>query len=130
MPRRHSSCCCAAPPAGGVEARVLTPEESLHVPHLIDLEVLQILRRYVLHEELEADRALEALQDFADLPLERYPHESFAQRIWELRHNLTAYDGAYVALAEVLGAPLLTADGPLARSSGHRARMEVFGRQP
>lgn len=112
-----------------IETRILTPEESLHAPHLIDLEVVQVLRRYALHEDLDADRALEALHDFTDLPLERYPHRPFAERVWELRRNLTAYDGAYVALAEVLEAPLLTVDGPLARSSGHEARIEVVGRR-
>jgi predicted nucleic acid-binding protein len=113
-----------------IETRILTPEESLHAPHLIDLEVVQVLRRYVLHEDLDADRALEALHDFTDLPLERYPHRPFAERVWELRRNLTAYDGAYVALAEVLDAPLVTVDGPLARSSGHRAQIEVVRPRP
>lgn len=103
------------------------PLESLHAPHLIDLEVLQVLRRYVLHGDLAPGRAQEALDDLAALPLERYSHQPFGARVWELRHNLTAYDGAYVALAEALDAPLVTADGPLARSTGHRARVEVLG---
>lgn len=111
-----------------IEARVLAPEESLHAPHLIDLEVLQVLRRYVLRENLAPDRAAEALNDLAGLPADRYPHEPFRERVWELRHNLTAYDAVYVALAEGLAAPLVTVDGPLARSSGHQARIEAFGR--
>lgn len=111
-----------------IEARILAPEESLHAPHLIDLEVLQVLRRYVLRESLDPDRAAEALNDLADLPVDRYPHEPFRERVWELRHNLTAYDAVYVALAEGLEAPLVTVDGPLTRSSGHEAHIEAFGR--
>lgn len=115
-------------PAGlAVASRVLAPEESLHAPHLLDLEVLQVLRRYVLHQDLDPGRAQEALEDLDALPLERYPHQPFAARVWELRHNLTAYDGAYVALAEALDVPLVTMDGPIAWASGHRARIEVVG---
>lgn len=62
-----------------------------------------------------------------DLPLTRYPHAPFVGRAWALRENITAYDAAYVALAEALDAPLLTTDGRLARSTGHNARMEFVG---
>jgi len=107
-----------------VMERTLGRHETLHAPQLLDLEVVQVLRRYVRESELSVVRAKQALEDLADLPLERYPHEPFISRIWELRNNLTAYDAAYVALAEALGAPLLTLDIRLVRSRGHRATVE------
>jgi predicted nucleic acid-binding protein len=107
-----------------VETRILRPGETLHVPHLLDVEVLQVLRRYVQTEEITEQRARQALEDLRDLPLTRYPHDFLAKRVWELRHNLTAYDGVYIALAEVLGAPLITRDGRMASAAGHSARVE------
>ena len=113
-------------PAGHrVEERVVAGRESLHAPHLLDIEVAQALRRYVAAGILAPARAQEALQDLLDLPLSRYPHELFLWRIWKLRHNLTAYDAAYVALAEALGAPLVTCDKKIASAPGHHARVEV-----
>lgn len=109
-----------------VADRVFRDNESLHVPHLIDLEVAQVLRRYVSAREITADRASHALADFADLPFNRYPHFDFLQRVWELRQSLTAYDAAYVSLAEALDAPLLTTDSKLRNSHGHSARIELI----
>ena len=106
--------------------RLLDPAESLHAPHLLDIEVAQILRRFVRQGELAPDRARQALDDLASLPLERYSHEILMSRVWTLRENLTAYYAAYVALAEVLEATLLTRDGRIARAPGHAARIEVF----
>ena len=100
--------------------------EDLHAPHLIDLEVAQALRRYQATGEMSLQRARQALQAFAQMPLERHPHWPFLDRIWDLRRNLTAYDGAYVALAEALGAPLLTCDRALASAPGHRAKIELI----
>jgi predicted nucleic acid-binding protein len=74
---------------------------------------------------LSAQRGREALEDLADLSVRRYPHDVLLPRVWELRANLTAYDAAYVALAEALGAPLFTRDRRLAGAAGHRARVEV-----
>jgi predicted nucleic acid-binding protein len=105
--------------------RLLEPELPLHVPHLLDLEVTQVLRRYVRQGEVEPGRASEMLTDLLDLPLERYPHDPLIGRVWELRDNLTAYDAAYVALAEALDATLLTRDGRIQKAPGHRARVEV-----
>jgi predicted nucleic acid-binding protein len=65
-------------------------------------------------------------KDFADLAIVRYPHQPLADRMWELRHNLSAYDAAFVALSEALGVPLVTCDGRLASSSGHQAEIELF----
>lgn len=106
-----------------VAGRLFARGETLHAPHLLDLEVVQVLRRYSRSGELSPERSREALLDFLDLPVNRYPHDLLLNRIWELRHNLTAYDAAYVALAEVLAAPLLTCDQQLASTSGHVAEI-------
>lgn len=114
------------PAAARVAGRLFEPGESLHAPHVLDLEVAQVLRRYALAGELEVGRGREALEDLADLPLYRYPHDVLLPRIWELRRNVTAYDAAYIALAESLGAPLVTRDTALASPRIHRARIEVL----
>ncbi len=113
------------PAAPAIEARLFEPGEALHAPHLIDLEVLQVLRRYAAAGEISAARAREALDDLAAFRLRRWAHDPLAQRIWELRQNLTAYDAAYVALAEALGAPLLTRDRRMVSAPGIRTRVEV-----
>src|SRR2546426_9061482 len=104
----------------------LAAGETLHAPHLVDLEVAQVLRRYAASGEMEARRGLQALEDLVDLPLVRYPHDLLLSRIWDLRNNLTAYDAAYVALAEALAAPLVTRDAALASPGAHRARVELM----
>jgi len=106
--------------------RVFDPDETLHAPHLLDVEVAQVLRRYTRTGELDTARGLQALEDLADFPLTRYPHDLFLLRIWELRHNVTAYDATYIALAEALGAPLLTRDAALASAPGHHAQVELI----
>ena len=109
-----------------VEARVYSRSQSLHAPHVIDLEVTHALRRNVAAGAIASARGKEALEDLRDLSLVRYPHDLLLERIWELRDNLTAYDAAYVALAEGLGVPLLTCDRKLASPGSHRARVEVI----
>ncbi len=99
--------------------------ETLHAPHLIDLEVAQVLRRYVRSSIISAARGAEALADLADFPLTRYPHVVLLDRIWHLRGGVTAYDAAYLALAEALGARLVTRDRALAKA-GSRARVAVM----
>jgi predicted nucleic acid-binding protein len=106
--------------------RLLQPGELLCSPHLIDVEVLQVLRRYQAQSELSEDRGGEALSDLADLPLQRYPHQPLLARIWQLRRSLSAYDAAYVSLAEALDSPLVTCDARLGRAHGHEARIEVL----
>jgi predicted nucleic acid-binding protein len=108
-----------------VEERLFAPGEALHAPHVIDLEVAQVLRRYAAAGQISAERGRIALADFADFPVQRYPHSILLPRIWDLRRNLTAYDAAYVALAEALDAPLLTRDGKLAAAAGIGARIEL-----
>ena len=110
-----------------IQARLLSSRETLHAPHLIDLEVCQVLRRYLLNRDLTAGRAAEAIEDFQSIRIFRYPHRIFLDRIWELRSNMTAYDAAYVAIAETIGAPLLTSDKRLASTSNHSARIEFIG---
>lgn len=109
-----------------IALRIEDPDETLHAPHLVDLEVAQVLRRSERVGLVSSDRALQALLRLEELGIVRYAHESLLERIWELRANLTAYDAAYVALAEELDAPLVTHDAKLAAAPGHRARVEVF----
>lgn len=106
--------------------QLVSSSETLHAPHLIDVEVTQVLRRYVLTGNLSPGRAEMALRDLADLRLRRYPHAPLIARVWELRDNLSAYDGFYVALAEWLDASLITRDAKLAASPGHHARIQLI----
>lgn len=107
-----------------VEARLFRDDDELHAPHLMDVEVLQGLRRLVRTGEVSSSRAEAAITDLVDLQLHRHPHVDLVARAWKLRDNVTAYDAAYIALAEALDAPLVTCDAPLAASPGHRARIE------
>ena len=109
-----------------IEKRIYSHNESLHTPHLLDLEVTQVLRRLVREGALPAHRADQAVRDLLDLRITRYPHFVLLPRIWQLRHNVSAYDAAYVVLAEKLGAALVTRDGRLASASGHAAPIELF----
>jgi predicted nucleic acid-binding protein len=109
-----------------VAERIAPAQETLHAPHLIDLEVLQVLRRYVARRQLDEERAREALSDLRELDVDRYPHDVLLGRIWELRHNASAYGAAYLALAEALDAPLLTSDARLRDVPDTRARVEVL----
>ncbi|WP_238385376.1 type II toxin-antitoxin system VapC family toxin [Nesterenkonia muleiensis] len=111
---------------GTDELRAHLAREELHAPHLIDFEVVSALRGLTLGGYLSASRAEDLLTDFNDLPLQRWPSaDALRRRAFQLRNNLSAYDAAYVALAEAIGCPLVTRDGRLARSSGHNAQIEV-----
>jgi predicted nucleic acid-binding protein len=115
----------AQEPAPGLVAR-LSDDGDLHAPHLIDVEILHALRGMTMRGEITDDRATDARTDFADTALLRYPHEPLSDRVWELRHNLSAYDAAFIALAEALAVPLITCDARLASSRGHDADIELF----
>jgi predicted nucleic acid-binding protein len=99
---------------------------SLHAPDLVYLEVLSVLRRRAASGNLDERRSLMAREDLRDLPMQSYPHRPLIERVWELRRNVTAYDAAYLALAELLGCPLLTADGRLAGAPGVSCQVEVL----
>ena len=109
-----------------IENRISSHSESLHAPHLLDLEVTQVLRRLVFQAVISAHRADEAVRDLLDLRITRYPHDVLLPRIWQHRHNFSAYDAAYIVLAEKLRATLVTRDGRLASASSHAARVELF----
>lgn len=100
-------------------------EHTLHVPAIFDLEVLQSLRGLEASGLVTAGVLANALAAFVEMRTTRHDHVQLRSRIWALRHNLTAYDAAYVSLAEALGAELVTTDARLARSSGHRAAIEL-----
>lgn len=108
----------------------MATDGDLHAPHLIDIELLNALRGLVRAGNLSPDRAADARLDFADLTIVRYGHEPLADRIWELRENLTAYDAAFVGLAEALDAPLITCDAALGSAPGHTARVELHAVDP
>ena len=109
-----------------IENRIYSRGESLHAPHLLDLEVAQVLRRLVRETAVTAQRADQAIQDLLSLRVARYPHFVFLPQIWQLRNNLSAYDAAYVALTEKLGATLITRDARLASASARGVMVEVF----
>lgn len=106
------------PVASELTALVLAAESDPQAPHLMDVEVLQVLRRFHRQGEIDAARVDQALDDLTALPIERHPHELLLPRAWKLRHNLSAYDAVYVALAELLDAPLWTCDERLRRAVG------------
>jgi predicted nucleic acid-binding protein len=111
------------PAAAALEERLFSGGETLHAPHLIDIEIAQVLRRYARSGQATPERCAVALEDWEGFRLTRYAHEALLSRIWALRDNITAYDAAYVALAEGLDAPLLTRDARLASAPGHCAKI-------
>jgi predicted nucleic acid-binding protein len=100
--------------------------DSLIVPHLVDVEVASALRKLVAGQRIDSYRCEQFLAGLAALPAERYAHTPLLSRIWELRHNFTSYDAAYIALAEATNATLYTCDEKLTK--GHRARVMAFSR--
>lgn len=116
----------ATPSGFEIEEHLFVSGEPLAAPHLIDVEVLHVLRRFHSAGLLTAERSGQALEDFGDLAITRYGHELLRPVMWRMRSNLTAYDAAYVALAEVLDAPVVTCDGQLARSKGHDVTFQLF----
>lgn len=110
----------------GAQVRARLRGEVTTAPELIDAEVASVLRRHARSGALASDRAEAALSDLVGYPLTRVRHRPLLGRAWELRANVTVYDGLYVALAELLGVVLLTADARLSRAPGLRCQLEVL----
>ena len=113
------------PRGEAIEARFFEGSESLHSPHLLDVEVAQVVRRFEMIGEIDAPRAQAALDDLVDFPIQRHPHGLLLRRMWALRANMTAYDAAYVALAETLQATFLTHDRRLASAARRYVTVEL-----
>ena len=109
-----------------IEARIYTPGETLLAPHLLDLEITSALRRLTRAGHVSVDRAEEALAILLGLRIVRYPHYVLLSRVWQHRHNLSAYDAVYVALCEALGANLITCDARLAAAPANKVKVELF----
>jgi len=112
--------------AGKKIAARLSTERVLHAPHLLDLEVASAFRSHSALGAVDAERIAQALALHRKLPIMRHPHYPYLDRIWALRHNFTAYDACYLALAEALGATLLTRDKALASARLQRGNVEVI----
>ena len=110
-----------------VADNIFANQETLHAPHLVDLEIAQVLRRFVLKGQIEEERALEVFDDFTDLGVTRYPHQMLLSRIWSLKDNVTAYDAAYLSLAVELDARVVTCDAALKTVPGFKSRVAVIG---
>ena len=111
----------------GEAARRRLRGESLLAPELVDVEVVSAFRQLLSRDELSPQRVAQALADLRRVPLRRVSHRELTLRCWELRDDLTPYDAAYVAVAELFGVPLLTADASLARAPGINCVVEVVG---
>ncbi len=113
------------PLGAAIESRLFDTAQALHAPHLLDIEITQVIRRFTLAREIDAERAQAALDDVMGFPILRYPHGFLLPRVWALRNNFSAYDATYVALAEVLDATLLTHDRRLASAARRYAPVEL-----
>jgi predicted nucleic acid-binding protein len=101
-------------------------DQERHAPELIDLEFVNVLRRYVRLGITAPAKADEALANFTNFSIARHAHKALLPRVWALRDSVSAYDASYVALAEMLDAPLLTCDAKLSRTHGHSAKIELL----
>lgn len=113
--------------AGEAARERLARDADLHAPHLLDAEVLSVLRKRSRMGVLDPDRARGAIEHLMRLRVKRYPHGPLVRRMWALRENTSAYDASYIALAEALGAVLVTADARLSRVRVARCAIEVLG---
>ena len=110
--------------AGSLRRELAGRDEAFIVPHLLDVEAVSALRNLAAGGRIDSHRSEQFLSGLAALPAERYAHTPLVDRIWELRHNFTAYDAAYIALAEATGSVLYTCDAKLCK--GHRAQVALF----
>lgn len=109
-----------------VATRISDPSLGLHVPHLLDVEVTQALRRYARDGDINPADATAALESLRELDLQRHAHDQLLDRVWSLRQNLSAYDAVYIALAEALDTRVLTCDSRMARAPGASRRVELL----
>jgi predicted nucleic acid-binding protein len=114
----------SGPLADEIRQDLAEHDEALAVPYLLDIEVMSAVRGLAQVQRIDSHRAGELLAALAALPAQRYDHTPLLGRIWELRHNFTAYDATYIALAEATGSTLYTKDHKLAK--GHRAEVKLF----
>jgi predicted nucleic acid-binding protein len=110
--------------SGSLRRDLAGSRDSCIAPHLLDVEVASALRKLAAAQRIDSHRSEEFLARLAALPAQRYSHLPLLGRMWELRHNFTAYDAAYIALAEATNSVLYTSDEKL--SKGHRARVALF----
>jgi predicted nucleic acid-binding protein len=110
--------------ADTLKCELAARDDSVIVPHLLDVEVMSAIRRLVAGQTIDSHRSEQLLKGLATLPAERYPHTPLLGRIWELRHSFTPYDAAYIALAEATHSVLYTSDAKLCK--GHRAQVALF----
>ncbi len=108
-----------------IEVATALDGANVHAPHLALFETVQALRNAELQSFISGERAVEAIADVLELEIEYWAMYEYADRVWALRHNLTAYDASYVALAERLDSPLITVDARLARAPGIRCEVVV-----
>ena len=113
------------PRSAAIEERLFGTGEPMHSPHLVDVEIAQVIRRYVLMGEIETERAEQALGDFLAFPITRHAHGFLLSRVWDLRDNLSAYDAMYVALSDALEATLVTHDRRLATAARRIVAVEL-----
>jgi predicted nucleic acid-binding protein len=111
----------------GDAAREALRSDAAHAPHLLDVEVTSAVRRWVLASRLTVEEARSSIRDLGDLAITRHGHEPVLDRVLELRDAVSAYDGTYLALAELLGATMVTGDRRLSRASGVRCPVSVIG---
>lgn len=115
------------PVASEIAAKLAASSRPMAAPHILDIEVLSAVRRLTMEGRINADRWDDLMLHLSLLPVVRFAHIPLLPRIWQLRHNFTAYDATYIALAEELKGDLFTMDGRLAR--GHKAGVSVFERR-
>lgn len=118
----------ATPDGLAIEEHLFAGGEIVAAPHLLDVEVLHVLHRLDRTKRVTARRSEQMLDDLGDLAITRYDHEILRPAMWRLRHNLTMYDAAYVALAELLGARIVTCDAKLAQTTDHGVAFHLFDR--
>jgi predicted nucleic acid-binding protein len=111
---------------GPVTARIFRSGERLCAPHLLDVELIHTLRRWQRQGKMTPDEGIDAIRMLKTLPIRRFSHEFLLDRIWQLRHNYTAYDATYLSLAEALDATFVTRDTALVVAPLHRARVELI----